>query len=99
MPELRRTPLLALACLLPVLGSASTSAAGALASEGGQTGTTLSGTITQTGNGQPLSGALVVIDELRREVHTGVDGSYRFENVPPGQYHVGVRAEGHSTRR
>ncbi len=69
------------------------------ASEGGQTGTTLSGTITQTEGGQPLSGALVVIDELRREVRAGDDGSYRFENVPPGQYHVGVRAEGYSTRR
>jgi iron complex outermembrane receptor protein len=65
----------------------------------GQTGTTLSGTITQTENGQPLSGALVVIDELRREARAGDDGSYRFDNVPPGQYHVGVRAEGYSTRR
>ena len=65
----------------------------------GQTGTTLSGTITQTENGQPLSGALVVIDELRREARAGDDGGYRFENVPPGQYHVGVRAEGYSTRR
>jgi iron complex outermembrane receptor protein len=70
-----------------------------LTSEGGQTGTTLSGTITQTENSQPLSGALVVIDELRREARAGEDGSYRFENVPPGQYHVGVRAEGYSTRR
>jgi iron complex outermembrane receptor protein len=65
----------------------------------GQTGTTLSGKITHTESNQPLSGALVVIDELRREVRAGDDGSYRFENVPPGQYHVGVRAEGYSTRR
>ena len=88
--------------VLPFAGSSvpsSPSAAGYRASEGGQTGTTLSGTITQTENGQPLAGALVVIDELRREVRAGDDGSYRFENVPPGQYHVGVRAEGYSTRR
>jgi iron complex outermembrane receptor protein len=65
----------------------------------GQTGTTLSGKITHTESNQPLSGALVVIDELRREVRAGDDGSYRFENVPPGQYNVGVRAEGYSTRR
>src|SRR5688572_18288715 len=64
-----------------------------------QTGTTLSGVITQAEINQPLSGALVVIDELRQEVRAGDDGSYRFENVPPGQYHVGVRAEGYSTRR
>ena len=72
-----------------------------LPSEGGfgQTGTTLSGRITQTEGGQPLSGALVVIDELRLEVRAGEDGSYRFENVPPGNYHVGIRAEGYSTRR
>jgi iron complex outermembrane receptor protein len=64
-----------------------------------QQGTTLSGRITQTENGQPLSGALVVIDELRLEVRAGEDGSYRFENLPAGEYHVGVRAEGYSTRR
>ena len=64
-----------------------------------QPGTTLSGVITQTEGATPLSGALVVIDELRRETRAADDGSYRFENVPPGQYHVGVRAEGYSTRR
>ena len=65
----------------------------------GQTGTTLSGKVTQTEGGQPLSGALVVIDELRKEVRAGDDGAYRFENVPPGAYHVGIRADGYSTRR
>ena len=64
-----------------------------------QTGTTLSGTITQAESNQPLSGALVLIDELRRETRAAEDGTYRFENVPPGEYHIGVRAEGYSTRR
>jgi len=64
-----------------------------------QAGTVLTGVITQSENNQPMSGALVVIDELRREVRAGDDGAYRFENVPPGRYHVGVRAEGYSTRR
>ena len=63
-----------------------------------QTGTTLSGKVTQEG-GQPLSSAVVIIDELRREVRTAADGTYTFANVPPGSYHVGVRAEGYSTRR
>ena len=62
-------------------------------------GTTLSGKITQSESGQPLSGALVVIDELRLEVRAGEDGGYRFDSVPAGDYHVGVRAEGYSTRR
>ena len=63
------------------------------------TGTTLSGAITQSEANLPLAGALVVIDELRLETRTGEDGRYQFNNVPPGQYHVGVRAEGYSTRR
>jgi len=64
-----------------------------------QTGTTLSGVIRQGEDNQPMAGALVVIDELRRETRTEADGSYRFEGVPPGSYHVGVRAEGYTTRR
>jgi iron complex outermembrane receptor protein len=82
-----------LPCLLIALLIALPIAAGA------QTGTTLSGKVTQGESGQPLSGALVVIDELRREARTTDDGSYTFANVPPGRYHVGVRAEGYSTRR
>jgi len=64
-----------------------------------QSGTTLSGKVTQGDNNQPMAGALVVIDELRREVRAGDDGSYTFSQVPPGSYHVGVRAEGYTTRR
>ena len=59
----------------------------------------MSGTITQGESQAPLSGALIVIDELRREVRADENGRYVFENVPPGDYHVGVRAEGYSTRR
>src|SRR5688572_33321171 len=73
--------------------------AGFAPSAAGQTGTTLSGTITQGESQAPLSGALVVIDELRREVRADENGRYLFENVPSGDYHVGVRAEGYSTRR
>jgi iron complex outermembrane receptor protein len=65
----------------------------------GQGGTSLSGVVTQAEGNQPMAGALVVIDELRLETRTGSDGRYRFEHVPPGQYHVGVRAEGYTTRR
>ncbi|MBA3270511.1 MAG: TonB-dependent receptor [Acidobacteria bacterium] len=58
----------------------------------------LSGKVTRD-NGEPMGGAAVVIEELRREVRTAADGSYRFENVVPGAYHLSVRAEGYSTRR
>jgi len=64
-----------------------------------QQGTTLSGTITQGDGGQPMAGALVIIDELRRETRTDENGRYSFDRVPPGSYHVGVRAEGYTTRR
>lgn len=64
-----------------------------------QTGTTLRGRVTQGENNLPMAGALVVIDELRREVNADNDGNYVFDGVPPGQYHVGVRAEGYSTKR
>lgn len=69
------------------------------ASASAQTGTTLTGVVTQGDNRQPMAGALVVIDELRREVRATDAGRYTFDNVPPGQYHVGVRAEGYTTKR
>jgi iron complex outermembrane recepter protein len=49
--------------------------------------------------GEPMGGAAVALEELKREVRTAEDGTYRFENVPAGNYHLSVRAEGYSTRR
>jgi iron complex outermembrane recepter protein len=63
-----------------------------------QSGGALSGKVTRE-NGQAMGGASVVLEELKREARTAPDGTYRFENVPPGDYHVSVRAEGYSTRR
>jgi iron complex outermembrane receptor protein len=63
-----------------------------------QTGASVSGKVTRD-NGDAMGGAAVVLDELKREVRTGEDGTYRFDNVLPGNYHVSVRAEGYSTRR
>lgn len=72
---------------------------GLVAPVAAQTGTRLSGRVTQGETNQPMSGALVVIDELRREVRADEAGNYVFDAVPPGQYHVGVRAEGYTTKR
>ena len=63
-----------------------------------QSGAFVSGKVTRD-NGEPMAGAAVVIEELKREVRTAEDGTYRFDNVPPGSYHLSVRAEGYSTRR
>ena len=59
----------------------------------------LSGKVTRAGSGDPMDGAAVVVEELRRETRTGADGTYRFEDLAPGNYHVSVRAEGYSSRR
>jgi len=92
----QRSLALALALLVPAL------AAHSAAAQGGQAapvGTTLSGKVVQAETNLPMSSALVVIDELRREVRADEDGNYRFDQVPPGNYHVGVRADGYTTRR
>lgn len=58
----------------------------------------LAGRVTRE-TGDIMAGALVSIDELRRDVRTDADGRYRFDSVPPGTYHLSVRAEGYSSRR
>lgn len=63
-----------------------------------QSGATVSGKVTRTG-GDPMIGAIVVIDEMKTEAQTGSDGSYRFDNVPIGVYHLIVRADGYTSRR
>jgi iron complex outermembrane receptor protein len=64
-----------------------------------QTGLTLSGRLVNSLSGAPIAGATVVIEEIRREVTSGADGTFTFENLPPGAYHLSVRAEGYSSRR
>jgi len=47
----------------------------------------------------PIPAAIVVLEELNRETVAGQDGAFTFEGIPPGTYHLSVRAEGFSTRR
>jgi iron complex outermembrane receptor protein len=51
---------------------------------------TVSGTV-KTSEGLPVTDAVVTLVEARRSVAVGADGSFRFENVRPGHYHL--RAE------
>jgi iron complex outermembrane recepter protein len=60
---------------------------------------TLDGKLVNSLNGELLAGAAVVIDEVKREVVSGPDGTFRFENLAPGTYHLWVRAQGYSSRR
>jgi iron complex outermembrane receptor protein len=64
-----------------------------------QESATLEGRLVNSLNGDLLAGATVVIDELKREVVSGADGTFRFDNLAPGRYHVWVRAQGYSSRR
>jgi iron complex outermembrane receptor protein len=64
-----------------------------------QAGTSLSGRLLNSLSGAPIAGATVTIDELRRDVTSGADGTFTFENVAPGAYHLSVHAQGYSSRR
>jgi iron complex outermembrane recepter protein len=69
------------------------------ASAHGQQIAVLEGRLVNSLNGAPLTDATVVIDELKREVVSGSDGTFRFDNMAPGTYHLWVRAQGYSSRR
>jgi len=64
-----------------------------------QAGVPLSGRLVNSLSGDPLGGAIVEIEELKRETTAAPDGSFSFDAVPPGAYHLFVRAQGYSTRR
>lgn len=64
-----------------------------------QSGATLSGRLLNSLSGAPIAGATVQIDEIGHMTVSDPDGTFRFENVPPGLYHVSVRSQGYSTRR
>ena len=48
---------------------------------------------------EPVKDATVLIEELRLQTTTGPDGTYVFDNVPPGNYHVLVVANGFTPKR
>jgi iron complex outermembrane receptor protein len=64
-----------------------------------QAGAVLSGRLFNSLSGEPIGGATVQIDELKRQTTSGSDGMFSFENVPPGSYHLSVRSDGFSSRR
>src|SRR5688572_6019161 len=64
-----------------------------------QAGAALSGRLLNSLSGDPIPGATVQIDELGRQVMSAADGTFQFDNVPPGTYHLSVHSEGYSTRR
>ena len=65
----------------------------------GQAGVMLTGRLVNTLSGDPIPGATVQVDELGLMTTSAADGTFRFDNVPPGTYHVSVHSQGYSTRR
>ena len=64
-----------------------------------QDGSRLSGRLLNSLSGAPIAGATITVEELRREATSSDEGTFTFENVAPGTYHLSVRAQGYSSRR
>ena len=84
-----------------VLGIVTVTIAVAMASVAvtAESGVALSGRLVNSLSGDPIPGAIVQIDELRRQTTSAADGTFAFDNVPPGRYHLSVRLAGYSSRR
>jgi iron complex outermembrane recepter protein len=72
---------------------------GAVSSAAAQGTAVLQGKLVNSLSGDPIAGATVVLDEARRETVSEPDGTFRFDNLAPGPYHVFVRTAGYSSRR
>ena len=57
------------------------------------------GRLLEVESERPVAGAIVFIEEFGREVESGSDGSYAFDDLPAGTYHLIVAAEGYTSRR
>ncbi len=68
---------------------------GLLTTVAAQTGASgISGKITYAEKQTPLPDVAVQIVELKRTAQTGDDGSFTFENIPPGRYTILARQDG-----
>src|SRR5512132_3816944 len=64
-----------------------------------QPAASVAGRLFNSLSGDAISGATVVIEELRRQTTSAPDGSFSFVGVPRGNYHLMVKADGYSSRR
>ncbi|MGE0883282.1 MAG: TonB-dependent receptor [Blastocatellales bacterium] len=58
-----------------------------------QTTGTLRGKVTLANNGDPVHNVKVTIIQLKLSTETAEDGSYEFQNVPPGKYDISAHLE------
>lgn len=68
----------------------------AAAKSSSQSPASVAGVVLHSLTGEPLAGALVVLESTagNREVQTGADGRFAWTGVAPGPYHLTVRADG-----
>jgi hypothetical protein len=68
--------------------------------EAQQTGT-VSGVLTNSLSGDVIPNAVVVLESpsFTRQVRSGPDGKFSLVDVPPGSYHLIVRADGYLPSR
>jgi iron complex outermembrane recepter protein len=92
-----RRGLAAVVCLLAAAGLLAPAAAETR--QTGQQGAPVQGRLYNALSGEPIPAASVTIEELRHETQAGRDGSFRFEDVPPGTYHVLITAQGYVPQR
>ncbi len=58
---------------------------------------TISGRVVESGTGELLAGCTVVIKELNKGTMTGLDGSFKFKDVPAGNYSFSVSMISYNT--
>jgi iron complex outermembrane receptor protein len=59
----------------------------------------VSGQVVNGNTQKPLKGAVVLIEELKRDATTDADGRYAIENIPSGIYHLTIIATGFTQQR
>lgn len=68
--------------------------AGGLFNQAPTTGGSIRGKIILSDGGTPLHNVIVNLIQLKRSVETEEDGTYEFQNVPPGTYTILTHMEG-----
>jgi outer membrane receptor for ferrienterochelin and colicins len=64
-----------------------------------QSNVQLMGTVRDDENGEPLIGAEIVISGTPFQAFTDLEGSFRFENLPTGAYHLLISSLGYKTEQ
>ena len=59
----------------------------------------VSGQVVNATTQKPLKGAVVLIEELKRDATTDADGRYAIDGIPSGVYHVSIVAPGFVPQR